>query len=238
MPLRLDGLAKVSDPPQRTFVALLPGIYQDGPQLAATLTAAAQAVGLHQQHDLMSLRGLGGELSQEERQWLDGLDSRFAAILAGPDAAAAAAARRLGIVTRLVPAEPLPNVTVLAFGAEAKDAPAAAVVDGVWNTVTAGQMWTHPLTQEGLLVLDLGRECVVAGVRIWNLNEPNGTHRGWQETTIYVGSEPTSLATPAAKGLVPQPGNRERPGLQHDDPRPFRPRPVRSPASQQRLASG
>ena len=77
-------------------------------------------------------------------------------------------------------------------------------------------------TKPGLVVLDLGRECTVAGMRIWNLNEPSGTHRGWKETTIYVGSSPTPLATPAVTGIVPPaPGTANAPDYSTTIPVPF-----------------
>jgi len=108
----------------------------------------------------------------------------------------------LAVTTRQIAAEPLPGVRVLAFGAETAGSPAAAVLDGAWNTVTAEQMWRHPITQEASILLDLGTERTVAGVRVWNFNEAGGTQRGWKEFAVYVGRTPATMSDPVATGIV------------------------------------
>ncbi len=201
----LDALALVPDPPRETAAALLPLLFDDGPALGSALLAAARAVSLHGQHDLLSGRGLDAELSAELLKQLTELPARLSAVMArGDDNPAARAAKRLAIVTRQVSADPLPDVKILAFTGEMKDSPAAALLDGVWNTVDPKLMWRYTADQPGSIVLDLGRERTVAGVRIWNLNESGGGHRGWKDIAVCVGSTPAELAAPVATGIVPQ----------------------------------
>jgi hypothetical protein len=52
------------------------------------------------------------------------------------------------------------------------------------------------------IVLDLGAERTVTGIRIWNYNEPSGMHRGWKDLEIYVSSD-SSPTVPVAVGVVP-----------------------------------
>ncbi len=212
----LRALGRIVDPPRHCVVALLPMIFDDGPSLAAALVAAHHALATHHQHDLFSGRGLGSDLSIEQLEQLGGLPVRLSQIMAAGDenspSDAADAARMLAIATRQIPAEPLTGVSVRAFGAEMETAPAAAVLDGVWNTVDPKLMWRHEASKPGSIVFDLGSERTVAGVRIWNLNEPGGTHRGYKDVAVYVGSTPAELAAPAATGIVSEaPGKADAP---------------------------
>jgi len=210
----LKALAKVVDPPEETVVALLPLMFEDGPELAAALTAARHALAVHGQQGLLAGRGLPAGLSAAQIEQLGALPQRLAQIMSAdesePPSDAARAARMLAIAMRQIPADPLPGVKVLAFSDELPDSPAAAVVDGQWNTTDPKLMWRHSIKQQGSIVLDLGEQRTIAGVRIFNLNEPGAPHRGWKEVAVSVGSTASALTTPAATGIVPQaPGTAE-----------------------------
>ena len=209
----LDALARVPDPPRETVAALLPLLFTDGPHLEPALIAAARAVSIHGQHDLLSARGLGAELSPESLERLAAIPDRLSHVMAdGRDARAALAAKRLAITTRHVSAAPLPDVKVLAFTGQMEDSPAAALLDGVWDTVDPTFLWRYAADRPGSIVLDLGGPRTVVGVRIWNLNEPGGMHRGWKDVAVSAGSTPAELATPLAAGIVPMaPGKADSP---------------------------
>lgn len=210
----LDALARVVDPPRETVVALLPMILQDGAlqggaELAAALTAANHALAVNGQHGLLSGRGLDVQLSAEQIERLGALPARLSQIAAadppdGPSGEAAVAAKMLGIATRQIPAEPLLAIRVLAFSDEMIGSRAAAVLDGQWNTVEQKAMWRHSTKRPATIVLDLGAERTVSGVRIWNLNESGGSLRGWKDVAVCVGSAAASLSEPTAQGIVPQ----------------------------------
>lgn len=220
----LSALAAVVDPPPQTVIALLPLVYQEGPELSAALAAIERAVIVHRQFDLLGRRNLDMDLTPEQEQQLNGLGTRLAAISAqpatpngAPPAApadpsrpagtnpAAMAAQTLGVLTRLVVPQPLTDVKVLRATAEMPESLATAALDGVWNSVDPKTMWRHPVEKDKkvTIVLDLGVERTVAGVRIWNENEVNGRHRGWKDVEVYVSNTPASL-TVVAKGIVPQ----------------------------------
>ena len=215
------------DPPQRTVVALLPWIHQDGPELPAALEAVAHAIHVHHLHDLGTRRGLEGELTPEQLEQLDALPARLAQILAGGGSGAKneafRAARRLAIAARQVPARPLAGVKVLAYSAQQEGSPAAALLDGAWNTTDTKQMWRYPAGRPGSVVLDLGAVRTVAGVRVWNLNEPGAVERGWKEVAVYVADSPAALADPVATGQIPQgPGAADVPDYSVTIPVDFR----------------
>jgi hypothetical protein len=203
----LQALAEVPDPPQHTLPALMPLIEADDPATPAALQAAAHAVLVHQQQDLAARRGLDGlDAASDER--LTHLETRLAALTARweqePELGAAAA--RLALCTRLLAPQPLEGVRLASFSGELPSSPAAAVVDGVWNAVGPETQWRLPASQRAALVLDLGRPRLVCGVKVWNLNEPGSTHRGWKEVELFVSDSPAPLA-PLAEGLVlPAPG--------------------------------
>lgn len=202
----LTALAVAVDPPAHTLPALLPTIYGDGPDLAAAISAAQHAVAVHHQSDLAARRGLPADLTPEQEQMLDGLGERLAALVAAESdpaapSAAAAAATRLAAATRALPPQPLTGVTVNRFVGEDPAGPAAAVLDGVWNVTDLGTMWRHPIDKQAEIVLDLGTERIVTGVRIWNYNEASVGYRGWKELQIYVSPTP-ALLSPAAEGVV------------------------------------
>jgi len=203
----LTALAGVIDPPQGALPALLPLIYADGPECSAALAAALRAIDVHRQHDLITRRGFDLELTREREKLLAGLADRLAALAkagaSGPAAGASArAAMALAVALRQIAPAPIAGVTVVRSSGEDPASPAAAVLDGVWDSVDLGKLWRQPGLSPGSIVLDLGAERTVAAVKIWNFNEPAGQHRGWKEIEIFVSETPT-LLEPVARGVVP-----------------------------------
>jgi hypothetical protein len=72
----------------------------------------------------------------------------------------------------------------------------------VWNSVDVKTMWQHPSKRLTMIVLDLGAERTVSGIRIWNCNEANSSHRGWKDVEIYVSNE-ASPTIPTVTGVIP-----------------------------------
>lgn len=211
----LETLTQIVDPPSRTLVALLPLLQTDGPMQRLAFAAALHGVITHQQFDLIARRGLDSDLSPELEAQLDKLPQRLETLLkagATPENAdIGRAAQSLAIALRFAPAAPLSGLKVHLFEAEVPEAPAAAVLDGVWNSVDPKTMWRHGLEKRSSITLDLGAERTVVGVKIWNFNEPGGMMRGWKDFEIYVGST-GSETTPVAKGIVPMaPGAADTP---------------------------
>lgn len=202
----LTALSQVPDAPRNTLVSLLPLIDKDSPALAVVLQTAAHAIRVHGQYDLAARRGLD-ELSEEQEKLLDALPERLTKLIAdgkSPEGAAvAAAANVLAMQTGQVVAPPLAGIKIARAEAESAEGPAAAVLDGVWNTVDLKNMWKYPADKRGTILLDLGETRTVAGVRIWNFNEPAGMQRGWKEVEIFVSDSPAEPAA-AAQGIVPQ----------------------------------
>jgi len=203
----LEALAAYVDPPQHTVMALLPLLYADGPELAAALRACRSAVVIHDQTDLWVQWAADG-LTSEQTERLFSLTNRLAQISGAPEsdesADAARAARELAMALRQLPAEPLTGVKIAAYGAESDDGRAATVLDGTWDTVDPKLMWRYSTKEPHSIVFDLGTERTVAGVRIWNLNEPQGAAGGWKQVAVYVGSNAAELTHPVANGIVPQ----------------------------------
>lgn len=203
----LNALAGIVDPPPETLTSLLPLIYQDGPALSAALAAAYRAVIVNRQYDVLTRRGLDAELTPQQDEQLSGLADRLQAIIAAgakkPELSDAAwAAERLAITMRLTAPKAFSGVKVLRATAESPEGPAVAVLDKVWNSVDLKTMWRHPSKRLTTVVLDLGAERTVTGIRVWNCNEPSGTHRGWKDVEIYVSSD-SAPTVPAAVGVVP-----------------------------------
>lgn len=200
----LRALAQVPDPPEQTLPVLLPLIEADGPETVPAFEAAAHAVLVHEQRDLVARRGLGLlEPAVEDR--LVRLGTRLASLAARPaqDPALAMAAARLALCTRLLAPEPFEGVTLASFSGELPASPAAAILDGVWNSTLPETQWRLPTSQRAAVVLDLGQPRLVCGVKVWNLNEPGNTHRGWKDVELFVSDSPAPL-TPLAEGLVLQ----------------------------------
>lgn len=203
----LDALSVVVDPPSETLVALLPVIHSQGAELAAALRAAHHAVEVHGQHDLVARRGLPPEPGGEQKAQLKALPARLEQITAAgragaePDEAAQAA-QVLAVALRLAAPQPIAGIKIASASAESETSRAAAVVDGVWDSVEPETMWRYPVDRRGSLIVDLGSVRTVVGVRLWNLNEPGRVHRGWKEVDVYIG-ETSSALTPVAAGVVP-----------------------------------
>lgn len=202
----LTALSKVIDPPARTLLAVLPLVSEDGPALAAALAACVHAVEIHDQYDLVARRGIEIELSADDEKRLAALPKRLQELAStgdsGPTAEAARLAKVLAMMTHLMAAEPLQDMKIVRTGAELPENKAAAVLDGVWNTIDAPSMWRYPATARGTILLDLGSERTVTGVRIWNLNDPAALTLGWKEITIFVSRDPSEVRNPT-NGIVP-----------------------------------
>jgi hypothetical protein len=202
----LDTLRQVVDPPPRTLVALLPTLYDDSPLLRLTLQAAAHSAAVHGQYDLMAGGGIDGELTSREKELLVKLPERLAALSAaggGAPGDVGLAAQSLAVALRLMMPQPLAKLKVHTASAELPDGPAAAAIDGIWDSTDARTMWRHPPEQPGAITLDLGQERTVVAVKVWNFNEPGGVNRGWKDVEILVGKTDAEMAG-AARGIVPQ----------------------------------
>lgn len=208
----LAALAQVPDPPEHTLPAVLPLIEEDGPELSAALEAAAHAVLVHDQQDLAARRGLSA-LDRDAEDRLARLGTRLHSLAARAqhDAVLATAAARLALCTRLMAPQPLEGVKLASFSGELPASPAAAVLDGVWNSTAHETQWRLPASQRAALVLDLGQPRLVCGVKVWNLNEPGGTHRGWKDVEVYVSDAPAPLAVLAEGLVLPAPGSADAP---------------------------
>ncbi|MFN0199442.1 MAG: discoidin domain-containing protein [Planctomycetaceae bacterium] len=204
----LSALASVVDPPEETAVSLLPFLFQDGPQLTAAISACTHAVLVHHHHDLQEWRGAGETITDAQSQQLGQLPERMKVLLAlaADQQPTIDAARHLAMALRFINAEPIPGVQILEATPTDPTVKPAALLDGVWNTVDLMSMWYTPVSQSGFVVIDLGANKTVTGVRIWNFNEINAGHRGWKDVEVYVSDTPTALR-PVSRGvLLPAPG--------------------------------
>ena len=203
----LSILAALSDPPAATVSALAPltGRADSEAEMPLVLRAMARAVLVHGQRDWVARRGFDSPLAPPVEAELAKLPARLDAWLAA-DAKSSeelrASARTLAVLLGRVPAQPLTGLKIVRAEGETPESPAAAVLDGVWNSIEAKTMWRHPATVRGALLIDLGQSRTVTSVRVWNWNEPSGGQRGWKEFEIYVSDSPAEL-TPVATGIVP-----------------------------------
>jgi len=235
----LTALSQVVDPPNDTVLAVLPLLGDDGPALAPALRAAHHALRVHEQFDLAARRGFDDVLTPEQEEQLAQLPERLAQLMAMPADNEAAvevvhAAKVLACAIRQLTPQPLSDVQIHYVKAEETDGPAAAVLDGVWNSVELKTMWRHPVAERSTITLDLGQSRTVVGVRIWNFNEASRAQRGWKEVDIIVSDSPTEIMDPTASGDVPKaPGAAETPDYSTLVPVPFaRGRYVRLQAKQ------
>jgi tetratricopeptide (TPR) repeat protein len=201
----LTALSKVVDTPPRTAVALLPLAADNGPVLAPALAAIAHAVQTLDQTDLASRRNLES-LTPEDEQRLDALPDRLLKLAAGKEEGvspeAVQNAKGLAVALQLIQPEPLKGVKVLRTSSATPESPADAAVDGVWNSIEPASQWCYPATGRGTIMLDLGEERTVTGVRVWNLNTANAVTLGWKEVRVMVSSDPSEVR-PARMGQVP-----------------------------------
>ena len=201
----LDALARCADPPPRTIVALLPLLYADGPELAAALRAARHAAVRYGPSTLWAGHG-ASQFEPAESERLLGLGGRLRSIVQAESAVsqqARQAAGELAIALRQVVPAPLEGVQVVAFGAERPDGRAANVLHGTWDTTDPKHMWRYPAKEPHSIVLDLGSDRTVVGVRLWNFNHPQHHAGGWRDVAVSVGSSSAELAHPVAAGTVP-----------------------------------
>lgn len=208
----LEALASAAEPPVEAFVTLEPLLAVAGPTRLAALRAITRTVALHGQRDLWAERGLDGAIQPAAVERLRDLPDRLQAWIKPPSGTdsippeLAREARRLAAVLGRDSGGPLPGVKVVRAEAETADGPATAALDGVWNSLDLKTMWRFPAGQRGSILLDLGEERLVTGVRIWNWNETSGTQRGWKDVELYVSNTPAEL-NPTATGIVlPAPG--------------------------------
>ena len=234
----LTALSQVVDPPNDTVLAVLPLLEDDGPALAPALRAVHNALRVHGQSDLPARRGFDDVLTLEQEEQLAQSPEWLARLMEMPaddevTAEVVHAAKVLAYATRQLTPQPLSDVQIHYVQAEATDGPAAAVLDGVWNSVDLKTMWWHPVAERSSVTLDLGQSRTVVGVRIWNFNEASGAQRGWKEVDIIV-SDSSSEMDPIANGDVPKaPGAAETPDYSTLVPVPFaRGRYVRLQAKQ------
>jgi len=199
----LAALAEVPDPPSDTLLKVLPYILGDGPDLVAALHAAYKGLVVHAQFDLPALRGIEATLNAKQQQQLAELPARLTTLIEqAPNGEVAQAAKTLAIATRQMAGEPLNGVRVVSAGAESETGMKEAVLDGGWNAIELETMWYHPIAKPGTIILDLGEEKTVVGVRVWNFNQPGGVHRGWKDVDVYVSNIKSEL-TPSSSGIIP-----------------------------------
>jgi hypothetical protein len=166
-----------------------------------------RSVRVHGTYDAAAGRNMEVELTPEQAAQLAELPARLEKLMAAPTDAdtspqAAYEAKVLALATRREAPEVLTGLKVYGFGSEMDDSPAAAVLDGVWNTVDYKNQWRHAATETGSIVIDLGEEKTVVGVRIWNFNEASFPHRGWKECKVFVSDTPRPF-DPVSIGIVP-----------------------------------
>lgn len=204
----LEALSQVVDPPASTLADLSKLLAGDGPLLRLALTAAAHGARIHQQTD-WTCAIEGRQWPPAEREQLDALPLRLAALGGSASPDVALAARALAVALHFERAQPLAAVKVQAASAEAAESPAAAALDGIWYAIDAKTMWRHPTDQPVSITLDLGSDRTVAAIKVWNVNEPGDSPRGWKELAVFTGSTPEELdgfgndRQPTAQGIVP-----------------------------------
>jgi len=232
----LQALSQVVDPPEETLLTLLPLVFENGPLLKPALQAIIAAVRIRDQHDLAARRGLETPPTPAQGELLERLPTRLEELIAqkntekakekadaGGDARVLTGspfdppddppflAHVLAVATRQKAPESLPIAKVHGFGSQIDESPAAAVLDGVWDSIEPATMWRYPAGERGLIVLDLGENRTVTGVRIWNFNQQNEQHRGWKEAEVFVSTQPRALDADAEGLVPPAPGAAEAP---------------------------
>lgn len=203
-----NALASIVDPPETTALSLLPILFRDGAELAATILACTHSVLVHHQHDLLEWRALSESISDSQSQQLNQLSERLKTLQALPadQQVTIDAARQLAIALRMITPEPVSGVLILDATQTDSSVKPAALLDGVWNSIDPTTMWWTPVSQNGFVVLDLGSSKTVTGIRIWNLNESGAGYRGWKDVEIYVSDTQTALRPVSQGNLLPAPG--------------------------------
>ncbi|MFO0871159.1 MAG: hypothetical protein U0935_19725 [Pirellulales bacterium] len=212
----LVALATSTPPPASALFRLAPLLDSTPPVQVAVLQVLTRCVVQHGQRDFWAHRGWPAEsdeatlasvrkLPEKLQPWLQPAADQ------APPAELTREARRLAAVLQLLPGQPLTGVKVERAEAEMPEGPAAAVLDGVWNSTDLKTMWRYPADKRGSLLFDLGSERIVTGIRIWNWNEPGGVQRGWKEVDVFVSSSPAELAPVATATVLPAPGVADSP---------------------------
>ena len=204
----LEALAVAATPPHEAIFVLIPRLGAASPEVQLRmLRVVARAASVHDLHDWETQRNWPSSLTPDTIAVLQGfpkwLDERAKS---PPDSALATEATRLRVMLGRELGQPVSGVKVARAEAETPESPAAALVDGVWNSVDAKTMWRHPLDRRGAVLLDLGSSRQVTAVRIWNWNELNGGQRGWKEVEVFVSDNPAELEPVAIRTLWPAPG--------------------------------
>jgi len=185
---------------------LLPVLAEDGLALTGALRAAVNAVRVHQQSDWIAGRSFDGGLSTAQQTALQALAPRLAKLSTGVNdpaqAEVAFAAQSLAALLGFVDPVPVAGIKIVRVEGELPESPAAGVIDGVWNSIDLKTLWRYPPDRKGSILLDLGADRTVTGIRVWNTNEPGAVQRGWKEIEVFVSSSPAEL-TAVASGLVP-----------------------------------
>ena len=196
----LSALAQVSDPPQQTFAELAPRLLQDSPDLPQTLSAAENAIRRHDQQDFVALFGLTG--TTELQGVVAKLPQRITDLLSRTDDKLLhEAAMRFAIASRQLEAPPIKDIKIVGKVKSYEDGPAENILDGEWKSTDLKTMFYQTLADSPTILIDLGSEKTVAGVRIWNFNQPSYTYRGWKDVEVYVSKTQSSLK-PTAVGVV------------------------------------
>lgn len=224
----LTAFGNAADPPVDTLITLFPLIYAaPGPDTVASLRAALRGVQIHGQYDLFAQRGFETKLSDEQSERLAQLPERLAEIkTAGEKDAnlkdAGFVANALLMALGRTAPRVLEGVKVLSVGAEQPDSPGAKVFDGQWNTIDLTMMWVYPTAaNRHFIVLDLGSERTVAGVKVWNHNQQSYPQYGWKIVNIGVSNDSTDPKV-VGSGIVPMaPGAADRPDFSTIIPIPY-----------------
>lgn len=224
----LTAFGNASDPPVDTLVQLFPLIYAEpGPDTVAVLRAALRGVQLHGQYDLFARRGFESEMTDEQLDQLAKLPARLDEIKAAaeknPDI------KDSGLVSNALlmalgqsAPQVLEGVKVLSVGGEQEMSPGAKVFDAQWQGVDLATMWVYPTApNRHFIVLDLGSERTVAGVKIWNYNQQSYPQYGWKLVNISVSNDSTAPEVDGS-GIIPMaPGTPDRPDFSTIVPIPY-----------------
>ena len=202
------ALAGVVDPPSEAVMALLPAVFQEGPELPSALQAMTHAVLVNHLHDVYTWHGLQETLTVAEEQQIAQLAERLTALQSLPaeQQPTIDAARQLAISLRFTSAEPITGAQIFEATPTEPTVKPAALLDGVWNSTDLTSMWWTPVSQTGFVVIDLGETRTVTGVRLWNFNEANLGYRGWKDVEVFVSDTPTALRPVSQGTLLPAPG--------------------------------
>lgn len=208
----LKALAAVPQLPEETFLKLLPLLYAEDPSPSAFL-AAGQAAWQHKHHDFMTLRTFSPDLSAQQKERLRRLPEHIDKLTRSQNKPLAQAAGRLAAAALLKTPPALQGVQVMAVSGEQDKYPATGLLDGKWRDTEGPTQWVHQSSGPAWVVLDLGEERTVAGLKIWNFfGKEYETRRGFKDIEIMVTNDPAANETPI-KAIVPRaPQEKDEPG--------------------------